>query len=152
SLGLLRAGRLQLRPRLLAHGGTGPRGCGADDGTRHSPADRRTERPRIGHRHCRVPDQGPRGQRVRTGRRTRLPNELDDLARSRVRDDLLPDPRPRAEGPQRGRVVATLDPPTRRVRQRVTARTTTSRAFLPSPWSPLQAAIAIVDVSPRRPK
>ena len=30
SLGLVRAHRLQLRPRLLAHGGTGPRGRGAD--------------------------------------------------------------------------------------------------------------------------
>ena len=34
SLGLVRAHRLQLRPRLLVHRGTGPRGRGADEGDR----------------------------------------------------------------------------------------------------------------------
>jgi hypothetical protein len=36
-LGLVRAHRLQLRSRLLAHGGTSPRGCGANDGERLPP-------------------------------------------------------------------------------------------------------------------
>ena len=53
--------------------------------------------------------------------RGRLPDLLDDGSRGRVPDALLRVPRPRAEGPRRGRGVAALDPPPRRVRQRVRA-------------------------------
>jgi predicted dithiol-disulfide oxidoreductase (DUF899 family) len=55
---------------------------------------------------------------VRTGRRQRLPRVLDDVAWIGVSDELLPDPRSRTEGPRRGRRVAALDPPTRRVLER----------------------------------
>ena len=71
SLGLVRAQRLQLRPRLLAHGGAGPRGRSADalreDG--RASADRRAERPRD--RAPTSPGTSPRArvQRVRAGRR-----------------------------------------------------------------------------------
>jgi Bacterial protein of unknown function (DUF899) len=52
---------------------------------------------------------------LRAPRRGRLPRVLDDLAGIGVRDGLLPDPRPRTERPQRGRGLAALDPPARRV-------------------------------------
>src|SRR5262245_30393337 len=64
SVGLVRANRLQLRPRLLAHAGTKPRGCGADDRERASSeratteraaTDRRAQRPRHGNRHRWLP-------------------------------------------------------------------------------------------------
>ena len=51
---------------------------------------------------------------------SRLPHVLDDVARIGVPHGLLPDPRPRTEGPRRGRGLAALDPPPRRVRERVT--------------------------------
>ena len=79
-------------------------------------ADRRAERPRDGHRRRRLPHREPRLQYLRTRRRRRLPHVLDDLARIGVPDGLLPDPRPRTEGPRRGRGVAALAPPARRVR------------------------------------
>ena len=59
-------------------------------------------------------------QLVRTRRRHRLPHLLDDRTRNRVSHGLLPDPRPRTKGPRRGRGVAALDPPARRVRERLT--------------------------------
>ena len=63
-------------------------------------ADRRAERPRIGDRHRWVPHREPRVQRVRTRGWERLPHVLDQLAWIGVRDGLLPDPRPRTEGPR----------------------------------------------------
>ena len=49
-----------------------------------------------------LPDREPRLQHLRTRRRRRLPDVLDDLARIGVPHGLLPDPRPRTEGPRRG--------------------------------------------------
>src|SRR5204862_4767092 len=54
-------------------------------------------------------------------RRQRLPGVLDDMAWIGVSHELLPDPRPRTQGPRRGRGLAALDPPARRVRERVTS-------------------------------
>ena len=105
SLGLVRAQRLQLRPRLLVHGGEKPRDRSADG--RRASADRRAERPRIGDRHRRVPHREPWVQRVRAGRREHLPHVLHELARIGVCNGLLPDPRPCTEGARRGRGVAT---------------------------------------------
>ncbi len=70
---------------------------------RRVPADRRAQRSLGGHRRRRVPHREPRVQHVRPGRRRRVPGVLDDLAWVGVRDDLLPDPRPRTEGARRGR-------------------------------------------------
>ena len=72
------------------------------------------------HRRRRLPHREPRVQHLRARRRRRLPRVLDDVARIGVPHGLLPDPRPRTEGPRRGRGVAALDPPARRVRRRVT--------------------------------
>jgi hypothetical protein len=80
SLGLHCAHRFQLRPGLLAHGGTGPRGGGADDRERAT-ADRRTDRQGDGHRHRRLPHREPRLQHVHPRRRRRPPHILDDVAR-----------------------------------------------------------------------
>ena len=66
------------------------------------PPDRREQRPRGGHRRRRLPHREPGVQHVRSGGRRRLPGVLDDVARSGVRHDLLPDPRPRPEGARRG--------------------------------------------------
>ena len=93
---------LQPRPRLLAHGGTGPRGGSADDGERAT-ADRGAERQGDGHRSRRLPHGEPRLQHVRTRRRRRLPHIFDDVARTGVRHGVLPDPRPRTERTRRGR-------------------------------------------------
>ena len=71
SLGLLRAHRLQLRPWLLAHRGTGPPGCSADDGQRAT-ADRRAKRALDRYRRRWLPDREPRVQHLRTRRRHRL--------------------------------------------------------------------------------
>jgi predicted dithiol-disulfide oxidoreductase (DUF899 family) len=57
----------------------------------------------------------PRLQHVRPRQRHRLPHVLDDVAWPGVPDGLLPDPRPRTERPRRGRGLAALDPPARRV-------------------------------------
>jgi len=43
--------------------------------------------------------------------RRRLPDLCDHRARGRAPDGLLPDPRPGAEGPRRGRCAPDLDPP-----------------------------------------
>ena len=85
SLGLDRAHRLQLRPRLLEHRGTGPRVRGADEADRaeQATADRRAQRPLDGHRRRWLPDREPRLQHLRARRRRRLPHLLDDLARTR---------------------------------------------------------------------
>ena len=72
------------------------------------------------HRRRRLPHREPRVQHVRPRRRHRLPRVLDDVARTGVPDELLPDPRPRTQRPRRGRGVAALDPPPRRVRERLT--------------------------------
>jgi hypothetical protein len=61
--------RLQLRPRLLAHGGTRSPGCGADDGGKRASADRRAERPRVRHLCRRLHDGEPRLQRLLAKRR-----------------------------------------------------------------------------------
>ncbi len=74
-------------------------------------------RSRVRHRRRRVPDGGPRLQRLR--RWTTAPSTRrysTTCARARVPDGLLPDPRPGAEGPRRGRRLPALDPPPRRVR------------------------------------
>ena len=111
---LVRAQRLQLRPRVLEPGGTDPRGCRGDD-EEGAPADRRAQRQVVGHRRHRLPDGGSRFQRVRARRRRRLPHLLDDGPWIGVPHELLPDPRPRAERPRRGRRVASLAAPARRV-------------------------------------
>jgi predicted dithiol-disulfide oxidoreductase (DUF899 family) len=67
---------------------------------------------------------------------TVYPHLLDDGPRSGVSDGLLPDPRPRTEGPRRGRTVAALDPPVRRVRKRVTP----AAMLTPASDGPLPAA------------
>ena len=72
------------------------------------------QRSLVGDRHRRVPHREPGVQRVRQGRRRRLPHVLDDVAGTRVRHGLLPDPRSRPEGSRRGRRrLAALDPPAR---------------------------------------
>jgi Bacterial protein of unknown function (DUF899) len=58
------------------------------------------------------------GQRLRARGRRRLPDLRDHVARGRVPDGLLPDPRPGAEGTRRGRCDPDLDSPPRRVRLR----------------------------------
>ena len=65
------------------------------------PADRRAQRPRVRHRRRRLPHREP-GLHVRPGRRRCLPRVLDNVARIGVPHNLLPDPRPRAEGARRG--------------------------------------------------
>jgi predicted dithiol-disulfide oxidoreductase (DUF899 family) len=70
----------------------------------------------------------PRVQHLRPRRRHRLSRLLDAGAWIGVRHGLLPDPRPRAEGPRRGRGLAALDPSARRVRGRVNAKKRPSRA------------------------
>ena len=57
---------------------------------------------------------------VLDGRRGRPPDLFDRGPRGRVPDGLLPDTRPGAERPRRGRRVPALDPPPRRIRQPVT--------------------------------
>jgi predicted dithiol-disulfide oxidoreductase (DUF899 family) len=104
-----------------------PRGRGADDGERAT-ADRRAERPLDGHRRRRLPDRESRVQHLRTRRRRRLSRVLDDVARIGVSQGLLPDPRPRTEGPRQGRGVAALDPPARRVRERMIKTVGTRRS------------------------
>ena len=81
SLGLGRSHRVQLRPRLLVHRGTSPRGRGADEGDRArapglevrngdgTTADRRAQRPLVGHRRRGLPHREPRVQQLRQGRR-----------------------------------------------------------------------------------
>src|ERR671930_576944 len=118
SLGLHRAYRLQLRPRLLEQRRADARVGRADD--RAAAAHRRTQRQLDWHRSRWLPQGAVWVQHLRTRRRHRLPHLLDDRPRSRVSDGLLPDPRPRTEGPRRGRRLAGLDPPARRVRERVT--------------------------------
>ena len=84
-------------------------------------ADRRSQRPLGRHRRRRVHHREPRVQRVRARGRRRLPDVRDDLARVGVRDDVLPDPRPRPQGPRRGRGrLAALAPPPQRIRQWMT--------------------------------
>src|SRR5207253_806108 len=68
----------------------------ANDGA--AATNRRAQRPSDGHRPRRLPDRAVRVQLVRTRRRHRLPDLLDDWSRSRVPDGLLPDPRPHAKG------------------------------------------------------
>src|SRR5262249_33215705 len=127
ALGLDCAHRLQLRPWLLTYRRTRPPGRSADDGGR-APADRRTQRALDGHRRRRLPHREPWVQRVRARGRHRLPRVLDTLARPGIHHGLLPDPRPRTEGSRRGRGVATLDPPSRRVPERVTRDPGNARA------------------------
>ena len=81
-------------------------------GTRAA-ADRRAQRPLDGHRRRRLPDREPWVQHLRQRQRHRLPHVLDDVAWIGVPHGLLPDPRPRTEGPRRGRGVAALDPAAR---------------------------------------
>src|ERR671937_2049286 len=118
SMGLHPAYRLQLRPRLLKQRRADARVGRADDRAAdvHRRAQRRLDWDRSGW----LPHGAVWVQLVRTGRRHRLPHLLDDGPRSGVSDGLLPDPRPRTEGPRRGRGLAGLDPPARRVRERVT--------------------------------
>src|ERR687888_380501 len=118
SLGLHRAHRLQLRPRLLEQRRADAR-VGRADG-RAAAAHRRAQRQLDGHRSRWLSHGAVWVQLVPTRRRHRLPHLLDDGPRSGVSDGLLPDPRPRTEGPRRGRGLAGLDPPARRVRERVT--------------------------------
>ncbi len=80
-------------------------------------ADRRAQCQRERHRRRRVPDREPRLQRLRPRGRGGLPDLPDRLAWPRVPDGLLPDPRPGAAWPRRGRWVPAVDPPPRRVRQ-----------------------------------
>src|SRR4029450_1981147 len=63
---------------------------------------------------------GPGGERLCPPGRRRLPELCDHLAGGGVPDGLLPDPGPDAQGPRRGRRLAALAPPPRRVRQRLT--------------------------------
>ena len=118
SVGLDRTQRLQLRPRLLAHRRGGPAGSRPDD-RRRATADRRAQRPLVGHGRRRLSHREPRVQLVRARWWRHLPHVLDDMARIGVPDGLLPDPRPRSEGPRRGRGLAALDPPARRVLPRL---------------------------------
>src|SRR6266516_6954493 len=118
ALGLHRAHRLQLRPRLLEQRRADTR-VGRADG-RAAAAHRRAQRQLDGHRSRWLPHGAVWVQLVPTRRRQSLPHLLDDGPGSGVSDGLLPDPRPRTEGPRRGRSVAGLDPPARRVRKRVT--------------------------------
>src|ERR671930_1313496 len=118
SLGLHRAHRLQRRPRLLEQRRADARVGRADD--RAAAAHRRTQRQLDRHRSRWLPHGAVWVQLVPTGRRHHLPHLLDDGPRSGVSDGLLPDPRPRTEGARRGRGLAGLDPPARRVRERVT--------------------------------
>ena len=67
------------------------------------------------------------GSAPRSRRRHRLSRVLDDLARIGVSHGVLPDPRSRTDRPRRGRGVAALDPPARRVRERVTRGRTRPR-------------------------
>ncbi len=57
--------------------------------------------------------EGPGGERVRPGRRRRLPHLFHARPRTRVPDELLPHPRPDAEGTRRGRFVRVLGPTAR---------------------------------------
>src|SRR5919201_6074544 len=118
SLGLHRAHRLQRRPRLLEQRRADARVGRADD--RAAAAYRRAQRQLDGHRSRWLPHGAVWVQLVRTRRRHRLPHLLHDGPRGGVSDGLLPDPRPRTQGPRRGRGVAGLDPPARRVRPGVT--------------------------------
>src|ERR687887_571296 len=88
--------------------------------TGEAAAHRRTQRQLDRHRSRWLPHGAVWVQHLRTRRRHRLPHLLDDRPRSGVSDGLLPDPRPRTEGPRRGRGLAGLDPPGRRVREGVT--------------------------------
>ena len=93
-LGVVGPQRLQRRPRLLERRG---RDAGVGRGKRRvAPADRRTQRQRERHRHRRVPDRESGLQRLRPRRWGRLPDLCDRVARRRVPDGLLPDPRPDA--------------------------------------------------------
>src|SRR5262245_6519539 len=114
-VGLRARERLQLRPRLLAHGRGDARGDRADAGGRNA-AGRGAQRERVGDGRHRLPYGRPRVHGVRARRRRRLPDLLDHGARARVPDGLLRHPRPRAEGPRRGRPAPDLDPAPRRVR------------------------------------
>ena len=104
-VGLVLARRLQLRPRLLADGRAVSRSGGSGSRSRRRrgrvPSGRREQRSLVGDRHRRVPHREPWVQHVRPGGRRRLPRVLDDVARIGVRHELLPDPRPRTEGPRR---------------------------------------------------
>jgi len=68
-------------------------------GPRAAAADRRPQCERQWHRPGRLPDRAPGLQRLRPRRRGRLPHLFDRSSRGRVRDELLRDPRPGAEGP-----------------------------------------------------
>jgi Bacterial protein of unknown function (DUF899) len=115
-LGLIGEHRLQLRPRHLIH-----RGSRCASNWRPSRASRRrpcvTWRPRPGPT-SRIHLGITGGQRLRARGRRRLPDLRDHVARGRVPDGLLPDPRPGAEGTRRGRCDPDLDSPPRRVRLR----------------------------------
>ena len=79
-----------------------PTGLATRTGTDRATADRRAQRQLDGHRRRRLPHREPRLQHLRTRQRRRLPHVLDDVARIGVSHGLLPDPRPRTEGPRRG--------------------------------------------------
>ena len=125
SLGLDRAHRLQLRPRLLVHRGTGREAVAEMRPTGLAPW---TGLPPIVEQNASSTGtdvvgyltESPGFSTFVRRRRRRVPHVLDDVARIGVPDGLLPDPRPRTEGPRRGRGVAALAPPARRVRHRVT--------------------------------
>src|SRR4030095_16360939 len=82
--------------------------------------DRGPERGRGRDRHPQLPLPSAGGERLRPPGRRRLPELWDDLAGGGVPDGLLPDPRPGAPGPRRGRGVQTWPPPPQRIRQPVT--------------------------------
>ena len=108
--------RFQRRLRFLEQPGADARGDRAD--SRPAAAGRLPQRRGRRHGHLRLPDRAVRLHRVHPRGRDRLPDVLDDGSRGRVPDALLRVPRPGAEGPRRGRGMAALDPPPRRVRHR----------------------------------
>jgi predicted dithiol-disulfide oxidoreductase (DUF899 family) len=91
----------------------GSRRCSSS--CRRSPAATRARAAR----RRRLPDREAGLQRLRRRRRGRLLHVFDRGSRGRVPDGLLRHPRPDADGPRRRRRVPGLDPPARRVRQRV---------------------------------
>ena len=80
-------------------------------------AGRPSQRAGQRHRPRRLPDRRLRLQRLRAARRDGLSDLLEQRPRRRVPDDLLRGPRPRTEGPRRGRGVPDVDPAPSRVQQ-----------------------------------
>src|SRR4029453_15466395 len=104
--------------------GSPPHAPAAGPGHRAPPErtapDRGPERGPDRDRRPRLPLPSAGGERLCAPGRRRLPELWDHLAWGGVPDGLLPDPGPDAQGPRRERRLATLAPPPRRVRQRVT--------------------------------